>query len=55
MGECFRKTSLEQVKTLSDIVGGMYYFFDLFISRNIISIIPFIHLKASFLRRVKDL
>ena len=27
VGECFPKTSLEQVKTLSDIVGGMYYYF----------------------------
>ena len=31
MGKCFPKTSLEQVKTLSDIVGGMYFFFYLFI------------------------
>ena len=56
MGECFPKTSLEQVKTLSDIVGGMYFFFIyLFISKNIISIIPFIQLKLLFLGRVKDL
>ena len=55
MGECFPETSLEQVKTLSDIVGGMYFFFYLFISKNIISIIPFIQLKLLFLGRVKDL